>query len=503
MAVMGLADGFLAGFNTMNHYQRGQKADERAEKEQGLRDAMWQNTLTRQAEADKRYEDERAYARERDQKSDEREARRDGLYEEQLRASLASTKAANARAARSDARAEEEYQWLKDERAKKAFQEENLPLIQQGWQGIAEGKNPGDAFWKIVRDPRAGQYNPERYLGDEGQKRLDAGKTFVTHVGGLMRDAEAGKLDWNSEEGVKRINNPELLAAAGVLYQDEIKTGIGDIDPKTGKSIKDKELGSIMVTPDGAGAVLGVKVTYDDGSTALRPVTQNRTARDGDQPRVIPLTDFIGTGYKRAALSKEMVANADAIRTSLGLAPGADVKGYRQAVVKVQADAEKAIGQIRRDSMLSHEEKESAIAAEREAGRQQVMGLRDVYGLPSSKPAATEESAPSQRSSLTQWVGNDPMRQAFLQEAAAKGRPLSEQVDPAMLDGVYSQWVKLRQDSQTAQALRGSQGGAQGKPDPRAAEKAALNALADPFRHTPQLNPSPDGLAAYQAMVNR
>ncbi|MFL9708793.1 hypothetical protein ACKC4V_21495, partial [Aeromonas veronii] len=105
-----------------------------------------------------------------------------------------------------------------------------------------------------------------------------------------------------------------------------IKTGIGDIDPKTGKSIKDKELGSIMVTPDGAGAVLGVKVTYEDGSTALRPVTQNRTARDDDQPRVIPLTDFIGTGYKRAALSKEMVANADAIRTNLGLTQWADVK---------------------------------------------------------------------------------------------------------------------------------------------------------------------------------
>ena len=45
---LGLADGFLAGFRTMDDFQRGQKADARAEKEIGLRDAMWNNTLDRQ-----------------------------------------------------------------------------------------------------------------------------------------------------------------------------------------------------------------------------------------------------------------------------------------------------------------------------------------------------------------------------------------------------------------------------------------------------------------------
>ena len=37
MGVQGLADGFLAGFQTMDNYYRGQKADARAEKELGLR----------------------------------------------------------------------------------------------------------------------------------------------------------------------------------------------------------------------------------------------------------------------------------------------------------------------------------------------------------------------------------------------------------------------------------------------------------------------------------
>ncbi|HHQ4529492.1 TPA: hypothetical protein ACSP1Y_003288 [Aeromonas hydrophila] len=493
MGVSGLAEGFLAGFGAMNHYQRGQKADERAEKEQGLRDAMWQNNLDRQRQSDERYMDETAYARQQDSKQDEREARRDGLYEEQVRSSIASTKAANARAARADSRAEEEYQWLRERREKEAYQQEYLPVIQQGWQDIEAGKDPGDLFRKVVSDPKAAQYNPERYMNSEF---AGAGKTFVNYTGSLMRDAESGKLDWNSEEGVSRINAPELLKAAGILYQEEIKTGIGDVDPATGKTIKNKELGRIMVTPDGAGVVLGLKVTYDDGSTAERPVTNNRTARGDDKPKVIPISDFIGTGYKRAALSREMVANANNIRTSLGLTTGADVKGYRQAIVKLQADTEKAVGQIRRDTMLSQEEKESAIAAEREAATQQVRGLRDVFGLEAPAASAGAEQSPS---GLTQWVGNDALRREFVQEAGANGKPITEHADPAMLDQVYSRWIQLRLDGKTADSLRESPTPTPvAKQDPRAGEKAVLNVLIDPFRHTPTLKSSPDELVKYE-----
>ncbi len=493
MAVRGLAEGFLAGFNIMDRYQRGQKEDERLDKAIGLRDTMWQNTLNRQREADERYSDERSYARERDRKQEEREAHRDGLYEEQARASIA-------RGARADARAEDEYEWLKAQRDKQAFQEEHMPIFQQGWQDIADGKRVSDAFLEAVSDPRAGQYNPSRYIGDEGKERLAAGKTFVTQVGALMRDVESGKLDWNSEEGVRRINNPELLGSAGILYEDEIKTGVGDIDPNTGKRIKDKALGSIMVTPDGAGVVLGVKVTYDDGSTALRPVTENRTAREDDQPKVLPISDWIGTGYKRAVISREMMTNTDSIRTSLGLVPGADLKGYRQAVVKVQVDTEKAIGQIRQDSMLSQEEKEVAIAAERKAAKQQTQGLRDVFGVETRQSAAPEPDSPD-RSRLNQWASEESLRHEFLREAALRGMKISDNVDLGQLDRIYGEWKTLRQDSQTANALRDGDVSKTAKHDPRAAEKAALKALINPFKSTKALNKSPDSLAAYQAMA--
>ena len=63
MGVSGLAEGFLAGFNTMDRYQRGQKEDERMDKAMSLRDAMWQNEQERQKKADAQYEDETKYNR--------------------------------------------------------------------------------------------------------------------------------------------------------------------------------------------------------------------------------------------------------------------------------------------------------------------------------------------------------------------------------------------------------------------------------------------------------
>ena len=72
MSVSGLAEGFLAGFNTMDRYQRGQNEEERAERELGLRDAMWQNAQEQQKKDDVRYEDETKYNRGRHKVDDDR-----------------------------------------------------------------------------------------------------------------------------------------------------------------------------------------------------------------------------------------------------------------------------------------------------------------------------------------------------------------------------------------------------------------------------------------------
>lgn len=453
MGVSGLAEGFLAGFNTMDRYERGKQMDARADREQGLREAALLEQKAQQKLNNQRYDSEVAYRKERDSLQDARQSKQDSLNEMSLKASIANSQASNARAARAEARQVEMYEWEKDRLQQQKFLEENMPIIQQGWADIQAGKTPSERFFTVVNNKYTAMYNPERYMRSE---YADAGKTFVTHTAGLMRDAEAGKLDWNSDEGVQRINQPEFLKAAGVLYQDEVKTGIGDVDPQTGKTIKNKALANVHVTPDGTGVVLGVKVTYDDGSTAIRPVTEGRSARQDDQPKVIPLMDFVGPAYRRAALAHSLSQNAEQLRTLMGLTPGADMKGYRKAVVDVNAETDKNISMIRRDIMIPEEQRQAAIDAERQAAEAKIMGLRSVFGLEPAKSRGDEQEP--KQSALTTWTGADPLRQQFIKEAAEKGKALADNVDPKQLDTVYNQWIANVQASNTANTLRADGG---------------------------------------------
>lgn len=442
MSVSGLAEGFLAGFNTMDNYQRGQKADERAEREMSLRDAMWQNEQERQKVADERYQSELAYREGRDKVADDRYEREFALQEQDAKG-LREYRNAQLRISKAEeGRRKQEYEWQVKDREKQAYQQENLPIIQSGWQAVAEGKDPGQQFWNVVRDPRAGSFNPERYLQ---QDYAEAGKTFVTHAGNLMRQAQEGKLDPTTPEGHAAVNNPQFIKAAGTLYQDEVNKGVGDIDPDSGKTITGKQLSNIMITPDGRGVVLGVEVTYDDGSKAVRPVTNNRTSAPDDQPKVIPINDFLKPAYQRAALAKHMIGNADQLRASLGLTAGPDQAGYNKAV----ADLEKQHGQnLARISSSNAEDKDLQLDALDAQLEQSKAALADTFGM-TSKAEDKEAGTP-----IKEWTGGDPERLQFVKEANQHGKLSSLLDSPAKMNTAFELWrkqaAKQRQAEQAA-----------------------------------------------------
>ena len=449
MGVSGLAEGFLAGFNTMDRYQRGQKEDERMDKAMSLRDAMWQNEQERQKVADDRYQSELDYSRGRDKVADERVDRQFALTERQVKSAEARANAAERRASAQEARQQQEYEWQKDLRNKQLYQQENMPIIQSGWQAVSEGKDPGQQFWNVVRDPRAGSFNPERYLQ---QDYADAGKTFVTYAGNLMRQAQEGKLDPTTPEGHAAVNNPQFIKAAGTLYQDEVNKGVGDIDPDSGKTITGKQLNNIMITPDGRGVVLGVEVTYDDGSKAVRPVTDNRTSSPDDHPKVIPINDFLKPAYQRAALAQHMIGNADQLRTSLGLTTGPDQSGYKKAITEL----EKQHGQNRaRISSSNAEDKDLQLDALDTQLEQSKAALAETYGM----TGKTDE--PKQAAPLKEWAGGDPDRLQFIKEANQHGKLGGLMDNPARMNTAFELWrqqaTKQKQAEQatvTASRLR-------------------------------------------------
>lgn len=455
MGVSGLAEGFLAGFNTMDRYQRGQKEDERMEKAMSLRDAMWQNEQERQKVADDRYQSELDYSKGRDKVADDRYEREFALQEQDAKGLREYRNAQLGISMAEEGRRKQEYEWQVKDREKQAYQQDNLPIIQSGWQAVAEGKDPGQQFWNVVRDPRAGSFNPERYLQ---QDYAEAGKTFVTHAGNLMRQAQEGKLDPTTPEGHAAVNNPQFIKAAGTLYQDEVNKGVGDIDPDSGKTITGKQLNNIMITPDGRGVVLGVEVTYDDGSKAVRPVTNNRTSAPDDTPKVIPITDFLKPAYQRAALAKHMIGNADQLRASLGLTAGPDQAGYKKAV----ADLEKQHGQNRaRISSSNAEDKDLQLDALDAQLEQSKAALADTYGL------TTKTDEPKQEAPLKAWTGGDPERLQFIKEANQHGKLSGLMDNPARMNTAFELWrqqaAKQKKEEQatvTAGRLRDAEAGA-------------------------------------------
>ncbi|MGT4676363.1 hypothetical protein ACO2CR_20455, partial [Aeromonas caviae] len=238
----------------------------------------------------------------------------------------------------------------------------------------------------------------------------------------------------------------------GTLYQDEVSKGVGDIDPESGKIITGKQLNNIMITPDGRGVVLGVEVTYDDGSKAVRPVTNNRTSSPDDHPKVIPINDFLKPAYQRAALAKHMIGNAEQLRVSLGLSAGPDDAGFKKAVTEL----EKQHGQNRaRISASNAEDKDlqqEALDAQFERSK---ASLADTYGK------TRIADAPRQETPIKEWTGGDPERLQFVKEANQHGKLSSLLDSPARMNTAFELWrqqaAKQRQTEQatvTANRLR-------------------------------------------------
>ncbi|EGN3950258.1 hypothetical protein IH009_002232 [Salmonella enterica] len=91
-------------------------------------------------------------------------------------------------------------------------------------------------------------------------------------------------LQGHPDDAVKGLNKPDMLKNLSVTFGSELSQRIGMKDPKTGKTITDAQIGAILPSPDGKGLVLGLDLTYDDGSKSHKPVTKYGSAdpRDAD-----------------------------------------------------------------------------------------------------------------------------------------------------------------------------------------------------------------------------
>lgn len=472
MGVSGLAEGFLAGFNTMDNYQRGQKADERAEREMSLRDAMFkQNTANsnrdfslRQAEFDNRVDQQKVTNDQWGQEFDLKRKDADSLRAYR-NANLVLAQAA-------EGRAKQENDWQVSERVNQKLLEDSLPLIDSAFQARLRGEADPAGYVDLMKNKefqKGGalyRFNFDRYSDNQ---HLQAARQIVPQISGLMKDIDSGKLSWENEDGqraiVQRVNSSEIISPLNTILEQEVKRGIGEVDAASGKKITDKELTHVIPTQDGRGVMYGLKVTYADGSTADSVVTEGRSTQPGDPVKVSKWGDLIKTVYQRSQMYHQLSGagqnreTLNRVGQSLGLVQQADLKGHKQASVDLIKELNKNVANVLSSDAVGSLEERQAQAKQLLASYEEDQAKIDsIYGV--SNGAAPDESSGDtpQAGVASQWASQDPVRAGILDEARRNGIPIDSVKDPARLDALLAAYNKSKKASATAERVREIEG---------------------------------------------
>lgn len=258
-------------------------------------------------------------------------------------------------------------------------------------------------------------YNPTRFIG------ADKIQT-ASQVQQLMPKVLDGSIDYN---------DPSVLNVANTVLQPHIERELGTKDPVTGQPITGKQLAHIGITPDGKNVILGLKVTYGDGSSALKPRTEYGSTSPLDKNITIPMTDLVKEfgGYAQAV--GKFNQNGDplaAVAKIVDPTQNATIQAYRKGMLDIGTARAKALSKATAPDDMS-------------AIKDQYDNLQDQYdqsfGIPPSHYwqndpqlnvfAGAVQKATGKMPDLT----NPATKQAFLQwKQSTNGQPAGTQGQP-------------------------------------------------------------------------
>ena len=453
----GLAEGFLGGFRTMADYISQQKADTRADKSLSMqeaeqkdnkeyRDKTWNNTLERQKVDDDRYTDETAYNR-------KRQGDIDALARQQAYSQMANDRARTgiaAQHAKIAANSAKQQAKLVDLQISAAEQQqwtqENWGVLRGGWNNIVNGRPLTEQQATALTDKRSGAMNITKHTDKNYVSAVTGLQSSVNNIMSTFKPEQ-----FHSPEFFQQLNSPQMKQQMGLVFKDEVRRNVGYVDA-SGKKVVDKEYAGIVPQQDGS---LAIEVTpvYEDGTKGQpQPVTVNRSNDPNDQVRTFAPQDIVGVINARAQIARS-IKNPETLLQDIGVAPAADVKGYRKAVADIMADSQKTKAKIDMEvskGSITPQDAATMKAGEDAALQNRIQSYRSVYGLDDTVTTeqGNTEASPN-RQAITQWVGGDPQKQQYIQKQVAAGNFDLDTGDVKMLDELYQAY----QTEQRSQSL--------------------------------------------------
>ena len=447
MGVSGLAEGFLAGFNTMDRYQRGQKEDERMDKAMSLRDAMWQNEQERQKKADAQYEDETKYNRGRHKVDDDRwnleyagRQKQLELDNKRANAMLSLNVEQNKRAQESHALAvakNKRDQWLLD----------NEVPLNMVTAALGRGEQITPEQDALLNHEYAAGRNPYRVFGDPQWHR--SSDTVYQGMKAIINNPDAKV--WDMGKMREAINTPEMTQALTYMVKGNLEKGIGTVTP-TGVI---KSYGEVEVVPTGRGTFfLQAPVTYINPKTGEEtvkdaPITEGRTGDPGDPVKELTPQRLIQYFGKARQVSQQIQQNPEQWENFLvqtGVNPPADYKGLKAALADLHKQEAKALADGGDPATVK-----AAFDDARES-------LPSVYGVNTGGVPGADTGERNIPSVATRWAGQDSFRVGVLDEARRNGIQVDSATDPARLDALLAAYNKSKRASATAERVREIEG---------------------------------------------
>ncbi|WP_145517421.1 hypothetical protein [Yersinia mollaretii] len=420
MGIQGLAEGLLTGFSTADQAISRQR-------ELGLREAAQQQQVK---DADRHYGLAKAqvdWRKETDNRDhhykSQRDRVRDAQWDQHYGLAQANQHTANARVgmqAQELTMRQREFNFQRAQAERQQRLQEEMPVVQAWYQQIeTSGQADPQLYGQISQD---NPLHPARFFGEEAINNVMA-------INQLMPKVLAGELSYN---------DPAVLKVMDTVLAPHIQRNLDEVDPPSGKTIKRKALAHLGLSEDGQFVIAGLNVTYSDGTTANKPLTEFGSADAKDDLVVrIPLTrvmdELRGYGQMVGQLNQPDKARfiASMINPPDKAAVRQESEGYRKAMLAIGQDESQQLAALHKDGALMDERQRVAAREniQHHAGqrRQQVIQL---YGMGGPEPSAEEQAE----------------LQTFMEEYRRNAGVMPDMNNPQDQQ-FFSQWKQQRQSS--------------------------------------------------------
>ncbi|EIL7114983.1 hypothetical protein ACH5PQ_RS22815 [Escherichia coli] len=215
---------------------------------------------------------------------------------------------------------------------------------------------------------------------------------------------------------IDSLNTPENLDVLSGVFAPELQQRIGMPDSTGEKTIKEARIGSIVPAQQEGYVLIGLDLTYSDGSTAHKPVTEYGSAHPDDQTVLaIPVDKAIAQVRDRSKFAEISKNYGYFMPKQQGLS----LKELQKGASNVAADAIKNGG--------------NAQAA-----------VDEYYAATGSQPHQQKIQQQKLQQQVINWTGDDPDKLSFARNVAARQPEMLEPQNQKLLENGYANFLRIQ-----------------------------------------------------------